>query len=329
MSRTLAAALSSTALCLGLAAGVPAAAQAFGETTALPRGDCMRACLEGFVKGYVAAMQKHDPSRARLDDHVRFTENSVEMPIGEGLWATVSDIDPEAGMIPADPETGNVAWFGHALEHGKLVYLAIRLKVDRGKVTEAETVIARKGTMPLIMGDGTVPHNPAWFQALTPEHARPRPRLRAAADSYFNTVEYNDGEVFARFQPDCSRLENGISTTAKTSNSSNSASVAEGCEAQFMLGIYRINKQLRERRFPLVDVERGIVVGTTFFDHANYFDEYKLTDGRTMKTLLKWPNSLSIMEAFKIVDGKIAGVESIFVDVPYHMPSPWPLEEDK
>ena len=310
------------ALCLGLAA-FPASAQSFGETSALPKGECARQCLEGFAKAYVGAMARHDPSRAPFSDAIRFSENSVEMPIGEGLWGSVSAIDPADGMMPADPETGNVAWFGHAYEHGHLVFVAIRLKVDRGKISEAETVVSRKTGMPLIFGDGKEPHNPAFSQALTPEQSRPRPRLRAVADSYFNTVEYNDGQVFAPFKSDCSRLENGISTTAKTANSTSSASVAEGCEAQFRLGIYRINKQLRERRFPLIDVERGIVVGTNFFDHANYFDEYKLTDGRTMKTLLKWPNSLSIMEAFKIVDGQIQTIEANFDYVPYGMHSPW------
>jgi hypothetical protein len=313
------------ALCCALAA--PAAlAQAYGESSALPPA-CERACLEKAASAYVDALRQRNPSAAPLAQDIRFTENSVEMPVGEGLWATATDVAKD-GMMASDPETGSVAWFGHAWEHGKLVFLAIRLHIDpKGKIDEAETVLARKGTMPLIFGTGKEPHNPIWTQALTPEQSRPRARLRAVADSYFNTVEYNDGQVFAHFKPDCSRLENGISTTAATANSNNSASVAEGCEAQFKLGIYRINKQLRERRFPLIDVERGIVVGMTFFDHANYFDEYKLTDGRTMKTLLKWPNALSIMEAFKIVDGKIQTIEAIFDYVPYGMHSPWAEEK--
>jgi hypothetical protein len=308
---------------LSLALALPAGAQSYGERTALPRGDCNRQCLESFVTGYVAALRARDPSRAPFADTVRFTENSVEMPIGEGLWATVSSVNPADGMIAADIETGNAAWFGHAEEHGKLVFLALRIKVDNARITEAETVVARRTGMPLIFGTGKEPHNPAWTQALTPEQQRPRPRLRAVADSYFNTVELNDGQVFAQFKPDCSRLENGISTTAATGNTASSASVAEGCEAQFKLGIYRINKQLRERRYPIIDVERGIVVGMNFFDHANTFDEYELTDGRTMKTLLKWPNSLSIMEAFKIVDGQIQTIEATFDYVPYGMHSPW------
>jgi hypothetical protein len=308
---------------LGLALAVPVSAQSYGERTALPRGDCDRQCLESLVKAYVSALASRDPSRAPFADNIRFTENSVEMPIGAGLWATVSAISPADGMIAADTETGNTAWFGHAYEHGNLIFLALRIKVDGKKITEAETVIARRTGMPLIFGTGKEPHHPAWKQALTPEQQRPRPRLRAVADSYFNTVEYNDGQVFAHFKPDCSRLENGISTTAASANAASSASVAEGCEAQFKLGIYRINKQLRERRYPIIDVERGVVVAMNFFDHANTFDEYKLTDGRTMKTLLKWPNSLSIMEAFKIVDGQIFTIEAVFDYVPYGMHSPW------
>src|SRR5690606_4184923 len=208
-------------------------------------------------------------------------------------------------------------------EHGKLVFLAIRIKVDKGAITEAETVLARRTGMPLIFGTGKEPHHPAWTQALPEDQRKPRPRLRAVADSYFNTVEYNDGQVFAEFTDDCSRLENGISTTTNDGNAASSASVAEGCEAQLKLGIYRINKQLRERRYPIIDEERGIVVGMNLYDHDNSFDEYELTDGRTMKTLLKWPNSLSIMEAFKIVDGKIQTIEAVFDYVPYGMHSPW------
>lgn len=308
-------------LCLLLA--VPAAAQSHGESSALPRIDCDRACLEGFANSYVAALAAKDPSRAPFADHIKFTENSVEMPIGEGLWGSVTAIDPKDGMVPADTETANVAWFGHAHENGNLIFVAIRLHVDHEhKIDEAETVISRKTGMPLIFGTGKEPHHPSWTQALE-DQSRPRSRLRSIADSYFSTLEYNDGTVFAPFSDDCSRLENGISTTAKTENSDNSASVAEGCENQFKLGIYKINKQLRERRFPIIDTERGIVVATEFMDHANYFDEYTLNDGRTMKTLLKWPNSLDVMEAFKIVDGKIYTIEASFDYVPYGMHSPW------
>ncbi len=48
--------------------------------------------------------------------------------------------------------------------------------------------------------------------------------------------------------------------------------ISAGCEAGLKTGAYRINKRIRERRYPVIDVERGVVVATGFFDHANEFD---------------------------------------------------------
>ena len=141
--------LRSAAGALLLLAAAPAGAQAYGEDSALPRIDCDRTCLEGFAKSYVAALAAKDPSRAPFAKDIRFTENSVEMPVGEGLWGTVTKVDPADGMIPADTETANVAWFGHAWENGNLVFLAVRLHVNRAhQIDEAETVISRKTGMP-------------------------------------------------------------------------------------------------------------------------------------------------------------------------------------
>ena len=70
-------------------------------------------------------------------------------------------------------------------------------------------------------------------------------------------------------------------------------------------------------------MKRGIVVASGFFDHANTFDHYKLTDGREMKTVLKWPNSITLLEAFKIRNGKIYRIEAVFTYVPYFMHSPF------
>jgi hypothetical protein len=122
------------------------------------------------------------------------------------------------------------------------------------------------------------------------EQRRSRARLIAVVQ-VISTVERTDGQVFAPFSEDCSRLENGISTTAAPPPGAggNASLIATGCLNQFKLGIYRINKRIRERRFPLVDEERGVVVASGFFDHDNEVDVYKLTNGRDMKTALKWP----------------------------------------
>jgi hypothetical protein len=300
----------------------PASAQAPGESSAVVAIDCDHACLIGFARDYMQALAARDTAKAHLAPRVRFTENNVELAIGkEGLWATISAVAP-SGLEAADPTTGEAAWLGTVEEHGLPVYYGMRLKVREHAVVEAETVVVRQTGLPLPFGDvKKLVHDPAFAQVLPEQERRPRERLVAVANSYFSTVELNDGTVFAPFAEDCARIENGIYTTRGGTGSS--GDIAQGCEQQFKLGIYRINKRVRERRFPLVDVERGVVVATGFFDHANEFDTYKTTDGVERKTLLKWPNSISLVEAFRIRNGRIQRIEAVFTYVPYFMHSPF------
>ena len=306
----------------GLCATTETRAQAPGERSAVYPSDCDYACLTGLAQTYVEALAHHDPGRVHVARNVRFTENNVEMPFGtEGLWATVTGVAATA-TIAADTQTGQVAWIGAAEEHGLPVYFGLRLAVLDGQITEIETVVVRNTGLPAPFGDvKKLVHDDAFNQILPVGERRSRERLRAVADSYFNTVELNDGTVFAPFADDCARLENGILTTAAAPGSA--GAIAAGCEAQFRLGIYRINKRIRERRYPIIDVERGVVVATGFFDHANEFDTYKTTDGVERKTALKWPNSISLMEAFRVHEGKIQRIEAIFTYVPYFMHSPF------
>ncbi|MGH8260170.1 MAG: hypothetical protein ACREUG_10815, partial [Steroidobacteraceae bacterium] len=322
MSRThaLVAALATAALLGSFAAAPRASAQAYGERSAVNVSDCDHDCLIGFAKQYMDGLVHHAPASVPFARGVRFTENDVELPIGEGLWGSISSASTHP-LLVADPDTGNAVWFGTVEEHGAPAYYAMRLKVAHHRITEVETVVERKMHWPAPFGDpAKLVHDPAFAQVLPPAQRRERERLRDVANGYFSTVERNDGDVLTLFDPDCQRTENGISTTR---GNFGSAALAQGCEPQFKLGFFRINKRVRERRYPVIDVKRGVVVATAFFDHDNTFVRYKTTDGKERHTLLKWPNSLSLMEAFKIVNGRIYRVEAIFTYVPYFMHSPW------
>ncbi|MBN1240861.1 MAG: hypothetical protein JXB36_20345 [Gammaproteobacteria bacterium] len=312
-----------------------ALAQAPGQPSAVLDVDCDYECLIDFTHRYVDALAHRDTTRVELGPHVRFTENNVEMPLGnDGLWGTVNAVWPDALEV-ADERTGNAAWFGIVEEHGNPAYLAFRIKVDGGAITEIESIVNRLPDMPKPFGDPEqLYHDPAFHEILPPEERRSRERLVAVADGYFNTVELNDGVIFTPFHEDCARVENGIRTASAQSaaetveGGSGAAAIAQGCVEQFELGIYRINKRIRERRYPIVDEQRGVVVATGFFDHANEFDRYTLTDGREMRTVLKWPNSITLLEAFKIKDGKIHRIEAVFTYVPYFMHSPFARPND-
>lgn len=293
--------------------------------TAHAQNACDHECLIGFATGYMDALLHKDPARARLAADVKFTENDVVMPIGEGIWATISSV-AKTSLTAADTHTANAVWMGTVEEHGEAAYYAMRVKVRDGHISEVETVIERKPGLPAPFGDPTkLIHDPAFAQVQQPAERRGRERLRDVAYGYFSTVSRNDGDVLTLFDNDCQRMENGISTT---SGNYGSAALAQGCESQFKLGYFNINKRVRQRHFPLIDTERGVVIATGFFDHDNSYDNYQTTDGKSHATLLKYPNSLSLMEAFKIRNGRIYRIEAIFTYVPYYMHTPWPDPED-
>src|SRR5690606_30527632 len=91
------------ALALVLAA-VPLAAQAPGEDSAVRIPACDRACLIDALRDHMKALEKRDPSLVKLAPNVRFTENNVFIPVGTGLWGTVTGVDAE-GLEAADPST--------------------------------------------------------------------------------------------------------------------------------------------------------------------------------------------------------------------------------
>ncbi len=321
MNRISIAALAATAL-LGLAA--PLAAQAPGEPSAVPDRSCDRDCLIEALRGHMQALAARAPAALPLASDVVFTENNVPIEVGEGLWRTVTAVD-EVGLEAADPSTGNAAWFGSVRENGEPAIMAVRIHVQDGLIDEIESVVHRRTALPAPFGDvENMVHDPEFNEVLPLEQRRSRERMLAIADGYFDTTEVNDGQIFTHFAEDCGRLENGISTTAPTPGSTggNAASIASGCREQFELGIYRINKRIR-RDFFIVDEERGVAVGRGFFDHANEWDRYLLTNGREMRTALKWPNSITLIEAFRIRDAKISRIEAVFTYVPYFMHNPF------
>jgi hypothetical protein len=81
--------------------------------------------------------------------------------------------------------------------------------------------------------------------------------------------------------------------------------------------------RVRERRLPVIDVERGVVVAFPFLDHAGTVHEVSLTDGRTVPIGIRQPYSWQCMEMFKMRAGKIAQIEVVLNMVPYGMASGW------
>jgi hypothetical protein len=286
--------------------------------------DCDRACLYGYLDQYMAALAAHDPGKLPLADNVRFTENNVEMHIPDGLWTTFSRMG-DYQLKFADVPQGQAGMDAVIFEHDNPAILALRLKVEDGKISEIESLVGRyeegrpfPSPFPLNLKPKPI------LEAMLPEADRsPRDKMVALANGYFDTLQQNDGTIHTKFDPKCDRVENGIETTNNAEKAKESRFYGMGCEEQFKLGLYRYDDRIRDRRFMLVDEERGLVWASGFIDHSGRLLSFPLTDGTTRQTHYKTPHSFHLMELFKIVDGKIRQVEAVFNTVPYNMQSPW------
>ncbi len=228
---------------------------------------------------------------------------------------------------PPTPSTGNAAWFGSVNENGHPAIYAVRVHV-----TERRDRRDRERGPPQDGAPGAVRRRHARWST-TPSSTRScRPNGAAAASACcrsptpISTPSRSTTARSSRRSPTTAPgSRTASSTTAPTPGSTggNAASIASGCREQFELGIYRINKRVR-RDFFIVDEERGVAVGRGFFDHANEWDRYLLTNGREMKTALKWPNSITLLEAFRMRDGRDQSrIEAVFTYVPYFMHNPF------
>jgi hypothetical protein len=98
--------------------------------------------LVGVADQYLDALVANDPTRLPVTDDVKFTENTVQLKLGEGVWKTASAVKYRQAV--ADPFQGQVGAFCTLQEGGEhLTLLALRLKVTDKKIAEVETIVSR------------------------------------------------------------------------------------------------------------------------------------------------------------------------------------------
>ncbi len=72
---------------------------------------CDRACLEGFVNQYLAALVAQYPAKLPLAKNARYTENGQELKLGDGMWGPTVTLG-NYKLYFADPQSGQVGFFG-------------------------------------------------------------------------------------------------------------------------------------------------------------------------------------------------------------------------
>jgi hypothetical protein len=297
---------------------------------------CDRGCLIGIMDGYMNAIFAHDSKAVPpLSIDIRMTENTGEMSVGEGvLWR----FKPEStgfNIYVADPASGQVALQTRLKIGGKDALVAVRLKVDRGKIQEIEQLYDRSveaAALPLL----TTP--PLVLTSDVPADQRAsRDILFRAANSYFDALEGESGKIGA-FADDCVRHENGYQTVNNPPPGGRmmpapfipTADTQQGremlkfsmltCAQQIDTKIFAYMKHIRPRRALVIDEQKGLVATFPLFIH----------DGTSRTAKPDAPpgmlQNLVTMETFAIRGGLIRHVEAFpFVTLPYGLGNGWTI----
>jgi hypothetical protein len=268
--------------------------------TALPTAraaDCDRECLRGVITQYLNAMVAHNPGPLAAGDRVRFTENTVTMRLGDGLWKTASGIGTYRQDI-LDVAQGMAASQVIVEEGGTPVMLMLRLKVADQKITEVETQVTRPqpGRAPFAIK--TI--NPA--MNVVPERSQLNSRSEAIKIAEFYPAGLKIGsfvEVNAPFAPDAYRIENGMTTAGAGCGRAG----CENIKTQTIMKHPAITT-----RVVGVDEQMGIVLL-----RMNFGDTGSYGPG----------NALIVWEAFKIYAGQIHAVEAFMLVMPASTGSGW------
>ena len=285
-----------------------------------------RAELEAIVTTYLDALVAHDPGRLPLADGCRFTENGVEVPLGEALWTTIDRLhDYRADYV--DPDAGQVASHVSFIESGVGGLLALRLKVEGGLIAEIETILHRGAPLALSMP----PVEPHWHEAEPAGTRLDRGTLATETENYLKAVSSSDGSA-VKFNPHSAiRLENGTLMAIGPNDSwprplraiddpdswlaAVRSTLGMDPAEQLSTGIYAFITSYDNARFPVIDVERQVVFGVWNFRRRG--DVPGVTLGgkyyRFLPTMC-FPNENLLGQAFKFRDGAISRVQGVFLN---------------
>src|SRR5690349_16868246 len=281
-------------------------------TAANAADTCNRDCLKKHLDTYLAAVSSHKPEAGNLWVGFRQTENAVVIPEGQGVWANVTGL----GSIQRryfDPVQSQAGYFGTVKMGEEEAVVAVRVKVQRNLVTEAEWFISRKSDPGLTGEPGKTPFNIDTLRATLPaQRVVPKAErldrdvLQAVVNSYFDGITSHNGYI-VKGHPGCTRYENGFPTFNSPMKEGNDIgnNGKTDCRTQADFGVAIVGI----RNFYVIDEESQAVMVSAVF--------------RREQKNPKWRNHFT--ELFHVDHGKIRDIHAAFYYAPENRPVPnWP-----
>jgi hypothetical protein len=292
-------------------------------TITVRAADCNRTCLKNMMTVYLNAVVAQDPSKAPLAPMIRFTEDAKDLKAGEGFWKTATKIgDYRQDFIDVKEQV--VA--SHVLmeESGKPAFFTARLKVAKGKITEAETLVTHGADR--MAPRGELARRPGMEVEPPASKKNKRADLIRIADYYPRGLTIGGfDKVDAPFASDAFRIENGFvmagegcgqgtpsgrpvnpAAGGQPTVSSKAPQDVAGCrniKTQHIIEHPALTKSV-----VAVDEEQGIaLLWMNFGDTGSYGEG----------------NALIVFEAFKVYDNQMHAVQAFMKVLPKDTQRGW------
>lgn len=282
-----------------------------GATQVQAQIGCDRACLTGYVDAWFAGLHANDARRVPVAESVKISQNGVLVDLEDSFWESAESTAYRWDIANIRlGDTGTEAIVRNS--DGSVTLLALRLIVADGVITEIETVKANEGDAGGLWGPQDLLDRPLSrnLQLSIVEAERDSYyRLIAAAEGYWRAFQTNGTEAYhpADLLPDADRFENGLQTTGHLPNGT-FRDTASG----FHQGAF-IGRNLWDRRYPVVDEERGIVMSMVRFG---------LKDGMESQSAAT-SNARIVAEWFTVKAGMIQEIHAVLFNVPDDLPTVW------
>jgi hypothetical protein len=282
---------------------------ALAAATVHTKDACNRACLTGFVDTYLKALTANTPATVPLAASAKVTLNGRQVRLGDAFWdaaeRTVYRFDIVNERLG---DTGTEAVVVNA-DGSKTMYM-VRLKVVDGKITEVETIKANKGEADRLWDpDNLKEVSPALQLSMREADQDSYYGLIAAAESYWRAFQTNGTPEYhrANLLPDARRFENGVQTTGMVRDGAFVSAAAGFDQGRF------VGRNLWDRRYPVVDTERGIVLSIVRFG---------IKDGMKSQSTAT-ANDRLVAEFFAVKNGWIQEIHAVLFNLPDAQPTGW------
>jgi hypothetical protein len=280
-----------------------------GSASTSAAADCNRVCLTGFVDIYLNALTANRPAAVPLATNAKVTNNGRLVKLDQAFWDGAERTVYRFDIV--NERRGDTATEAVVLnaDGSKTMYF-VRLKVLDGRVTEVEAIRANKGDADRLWDPDALTTVSPGLQLSIPEPQRDSYYgLIAAAEGYWRAFQTNGTPAYhpAKLLVDTKRYENGLQTTGMVRDG-----VFVTAASGFDSGRF-VNRNLWDRRYPVVDEERGIVLSIVRFG---------LKEGMKSQSAIT-SNDRIVAEFFAVKNGMIHEVHAVLSNLPDAEPTGW------